>query len=165
MSTQIIRGSSPDRLFEGSADARHRAPDSVPGRFAHRARPLRGAEHRRAPERAAAADRFDPARPLAALQFFMVDERLVPLDDDQSNYKLVNELFFRPALAQGVILPSQVHPFVDDRSAPDRGIGRYQEELNAAGGIMHLVFLGVGEDGHVAGLFPSAALRSPTRIS
>lgn len=162
MSTQIIRESSPDRLFEGAADALvgrlTRFPGDAPlvlGLCGGRS--IVGLLN-------ALLRRIDsiPGDLWPRLQFFMIDERLVPLDDDQSNYKLVNELFFGPALAQGVILPSQVHPFVDDRSAPDRGIGRYQEELERAGGVMHLVFLGVGEDGHVAALFPrSAALRSP----
>ena len=84
----------------------------------------------------------------------MVDERLVPLEDEQSNYRLVNEQVLSTLVTDGLITEKQLHPFLLDRAAGDHGIGRYGEELHRHGGRFHITFVGVGEDAHVAALFP-----------
>lgn len=91
---------------------------------------------------------------LTRVQFFMVDERLVPLTDDQSNYGGLKKLLFDKLTAEKTISESQLHPFVPDSSAPDFGCAAYGAELGRFGGRFTVVVLGVGEDGHVAGLFP-----------
>jgi len=88
------------------------------------------------------------------LHFFMVDERLVPLEDKDSNFKLLNENFFSVLKADGFLGDKQIHPFVFDPSTADSGIGRYQAELESVGGRYDVVVLGVGEDAHVGALFP-----------
>ena len=88
------------------------------------------------------------------LEFFMVDERLVPHDHPDSNFGLVRQLFFSRALAEGLITEKQIHPFVFDETKSDLGLGRYRAELSKSGGAFDIVLLGVGEDGHVAGIFP-----------
>ena len=95
-----------------------------------------------------------PAADWQRLQFFMVDERLVPLDHPDSNFGLVRQLFFSRALHDGLIKSSQIHPFIYDETSPDLGIRRYRAELSKFGGNFDIVFLGVGEDGHIAGIFP-----------
>jgi 6-phosphogluconolactonase len=84
----------------------------------------------------------------------MVDERLVPLTDEQSNYGGLNRLLFDKLVGQGVISNAQLHPFVTDTSQSDFGCGSYRDELRSIGGKFTVVVLGVGEDGHIAGLFP-----------
>jgi 6-phosphogluconolactonase len=84
----------------------------------------------------------------------MVDERLVPLTDDQSNYGGLKRLLFDSLVQQGVISQNQLHPFVTDPSQSDFGCSAYREELRTFGGKFTVVVLGVGEDGHIAGLFP-----------
>lgn len=88
------------------------------------------------------------------LQLFMVDERLVPLTDAQSNYGALARESFDPLVAAGVLRRDQLHPFVADPTASDHGCGGYTREFNQYGGRFTVVVLGVGEDGHVAGLFP-----------
>jgi len=91
---------------------------------------------------------------LGRIQFFMVDERLVPLTDEQSNFGGLKRLLFDSLIEKGVISGAQLHPFVPDPSQADFGCERYRAELEAYGGRFTVVVLGVGEDGHIAGLFP-----------
>lgn len=82
---------------------------------------------------------------------FWTDERRVPLSDPQSNYRL----------AETELLPklpgAQVHPLRG--SAAD-----YETELRPFLPL-DLVLLGVGEDGHVASLFPgNPATRETQRL-
>ena len=90
------------------------------------------------------------------LQFFMLDERCVSLDDKDSNYRLVSEVFFSKLLQAELIDQSQVHPFRYSSDKTGLGIEDYESEFSAAGGCFDIVFLGVGEDGHVAALFPQS---------
>lgn len=91
---------------------------------------------------------------LGRIQFFMVDERIVPLTDEQSNYGGLKRLLFDTLIEQRVISEAQLHPFVTDASQSDYGCSAYREELRSVGGKFTVVVLGVGEDGHIAGLFP-----------
>lgn len=91
---------------------------------------------------------------LGRIQFFMVDERLVPLADEQSNYGGLKRLLFDSLVSEGAISEKQLHPFVTDPSQSDYGCGAYEKELSSFGGKFTVVVLGVGEDGHIAGLFP-----------
>lgn len=96
-----------------------------------------------------------PRELLGRIQFFMVDERLVPLTDEQSNFGGLKRLLFDSLVEKGAISQAQLHPFVTRREVSDFGCGAYLEELQAFGGKFTVVVLGVGEDGHVAGLFPN----------
>ena len=88
------------------------------------------------------------------LQFFMLDERGVPLDSDESNFKTVyTEL--EQLVQELIVRKSQVHPFLWDESLDDKGAAKYQEELEKFGGKFDIAVLGAGEDGHVAGIFPN----------
>lgn len=95
-----------------------------------------------------------PREVVGRVQFFMVDERLVPLADPHSNYGALAREIFDPLVAAGVLRPDQLHPFVADPTASDHGCGGYTREFNQYGGRFTVVVVGVGEDGHVAGLFP-----------
>ena len=92
--------------------------------------------------------------PWQRVHVFMVDERLVPIDDEQSNFKQLTELLLNPLLAIRAIPKENIHPFVYQPGEADSGIGRYETELKRFGGRYDIVFLGVGEDGHTAALFP-----------
>ena len=87
------------------------------------------------------------------IRFFMIDERLVPLDHEESNFRLVSELCLNRLLSDKLIQESQLYPFAVDKSE-DAALAEYQASLESFGGKFDVAFLGVGEDAHVAALFP-----------
>ncbi len=88
------------------------------------------------------------------LQFFMLDERVVPLDSPDSNFKLLREGFFNAAIQKGLISQSQLHPFDISKGALPDVIEGYGKELGGYGGSFTAAVLGVGEDAHIGALFP-----------
>lgn len=96
--------------------------------------------------------------PWEVVQIFMVDERLVPLTDGQSNFKLAKELFIDSLINQNLLPKANVHPFIFNPKTPDKGISEYQKALKRFGGKYDIIILGVGEDGHVGALFPNHSI-------
>lgn len=92
--------------------------------------------------------------PWDKVHIFMADERLVPIDDEQSNFKLAWDSFIRNLIEHGTLPKENVHPFVMDNDSTDSGISNYEKELNRYGGRYDIIILGVGEDGHVGALYP-----------
>lgn len=92
--------------------------------------------------------------PWNKVHFFMVDERLVPLDDPDSNYKIANDLFLNDLIKSGKLPAQNVHAFISDENKPNFGAWDYLKQLNELGGAFDVVLLSSGEDGHVAALFP-----------
>lgn len=83
------------------------------------------------------------------------DERCVPLEDPDSNYRLVEE-----SLLSKVGPLASVHPMRSD--VPDAA-DLYDRLVHSAPPI-DLIHLGLGPDGHTASLFPdSEALTAPAR--
>ena len=91
----------------------------------------------------------------AKLHFFMVDERVVELTSPDSNFKMLFELFYSKAIEEKLITESQIHPFKFSSDPIERTLQNYGDELSEFGGIFDLTVLGVGEDAHIAGLFPN----------
>jgi len=94
----------------------------------------------------------------AAIHFFWGDERCVPPTDVESNFALAKAHLLDPLR----ILPDKIHR-VRGEISPDQAASEAEAELcrlapmNAAGQpVLDLIFLGMGEDGHVASLFPDA---------
>jgi 6-phosphogluconolactonase len=93
----------------------------------------------------------------AGVHFFWADERCVSPDDSESNFKLANDLLFSPLR----IAPKQIHRLRGELPPPDAlaqanaEIARvvpYENEQP----VLDIIFLGMGEDGHVASLFQNA---------
>jgi len=99
------------------------------------------------------------------VQFWFADERCVPPEDEQSNYRLAAQTLLTPA----AIGAEQVHR-MQGELGPEEGARRYASELRQRvprGGqdqptppALDLIVLGIGPDGHVASLFPGAATLS-----
>jgi 6-phosphogluconolactonase len=106
-----------------------------------------------------------PKELLGRIQFFMVDERLVPITDDQSNFGGLKKLLFDSLVERNVISENQLHPFNPNTDLPDFGCGAYLNQLRSHGGKFTVVVVGVGEDGHIAGLFPRHPSLQETRES
>src|SRR5947209_6279945 len=92
------------------------------------------------------------------------DERCVPPDDEQSNFRMARESLFLPAnipeksimRMRGDIEPhlaAQQYQDDVDLLATQRGEQIYRHDL---------ILLGVGDDGHTASLFPGSAALSET---
>jgi 6-phosphogluconolactonase len=88
------------------------------------------------------------------VHFFVIDERLVPLDHPDSNYKLLKDHFILPLARDGAISPENAHPFILDPAVPDRGTRAYETVLADQGFRFDVILLSSGEDGHVGALFP-----------
>ena len=87
------------------------------------------------------------------VHFFWADERCVPPTDPESNYKVAKELLFEPLK----IPDSQIHRIRGEENE-SLALRQAVEDIGsvAAGAppVLELIFLGMGEDGHVASLFP-----------
>ena len=96
---------------------------------------------------------------LARVHFFWADERCVPPMDPESNFKLASDLLFAPLN----IPPAQIHRLrgdIDPATAAKEAEAEIRRVVaaNSAGQpSLDLIFLGLGEDGHVASLFPGEA--------
>lgn len=87
---------------------------------------------------------------------FYSDERFVPRSDPDSSASASMALLFQGLGSAG----PRVHPMVDSAIDADATAARYAELLVRTLGedpVMDLVLLGIGEDGHVASLFPERA--------
>ncbi len=100
--------------------------------------------------------------------FFWGDERHVPPEHPESNYRMAQE-----TLLSKVPVPSEnIHRIKAEDPNAQRAAGEYEETLRAffrlkAGEIprFDLVLLGMGLDGHTASLFPGTeALREGKRL-
>lgn len=92
--------------------------------------------------------------PWRKVHIFMVDERLVPVTNDDSNFKLAKEHFIGDLVKQQRLPKENVHPFTMDTATDDFGISDYETELRKYGGCYDIVLLSSGEDGHVGALYP-----------
>ena len=90
----------------------------------------------------------------SAVDVFWVDERAVPPDHTESNFRLADELLLSTLPAPGAV----IHRIAGE-IAPDEAAHRYEADLSASFPdeeipVFDLIFLGVGNDGHTASLFP-----------
>src|SRR5206468_220203 len=106
--------------------------------------------------------------PWPALQVFWGDERHVPPDHDESNYRMARE-----ALLSKVSLPAgNVHRIPAEDPDAAAAARAYETTLRTFFRLKEgqaprfdLLLLGLGADGHVASLFPgTAALRETDRL-
>jgi 6-phosphogluconolactonase len=89
------------------------------------------------------------------INFFWSDERCVPPDSDESNYKMAFE-----NLLSKVGIPQQNIFRIRGEDNPVDEAGRYSEvirknvKIEKGMPVLDLVMLGIGEDGHTASIFP-----------
>jgi 6-phosphogluconolactonase len=104
-------------------------------------------------------DRF----PWSRTHWFWGDERFVPRDDSQSNYRMVREAL----LSRAPIPAGNIHPIPTEGVSPDAAASAYERELKSFYGaerleagrpLFDVTFLGLGPDGHTASLFPGTAV-------
>jgi 6-phosphogluconolactonase len=93
------------------------------------------------------------------VHLFWGDERFVPPDHKESNFRMARE-----ALIDHVPIPAaQVHPIPTSSGTPEEAAASYEATLQSYYGgstldverpLFDLTLLGLGEDGHIASLFP-----------
>ncbi|HCI55680.1 MAG TPA: 6-phosphogluconolactonase [Bacteroidales bacterium] len=89
------------------------------------------------------------------VDFFWSDEKCVPPDDPESNYRSVREAFFDKA----DIEEKNIHRIYGENN-PWEEAERYSGEIKRLTStrfglpVFDVIYLGLGEDGHVASIFP-----------
>jgi 6-phosphogluconolactonase len=88
--------------------------------------------------------------------FFFGDERFVPSNDVQSNYRMAKETLFDPL----GIPPNQVFA-VNTTIQPEESARAYEDTVRKQLGSQYkfdLILLGLGDDAHTASLFPHSSV-------
>lgn len=101
------------------------------------------------------------------VQLFQVDERCVPPDDPESNFRMIRE-----TLLERISIPSgNFHRMAAERADGEAAARDYEKELaeilHPAPGVfprLGLIFLGMGGDGHTASLFPGSAALGENKL-
>jgi 6-phosphogluconolactonase len=96
--------------------------------------------------------------PWRIVEWYWGDERFVPYDHPESNYRMAREAMF----AKVPVAPENIHPIPTDGS-PEDSVRRYEQTLQQAYGaavldptrpLFDVTLLGLGADGHTASLLP-----------
>jgi 6-phosphogluconolactonase len=105
-----------------------------------------------------ASDEFKGRFPWKRVSWYWGDERFVPYDSPESNYRMTREAMFDKA----PVPADNIHPVPVD-GTPDDAARRYERTLQEAYGattldparpLFDLTLLGLGPDGHTASLLP-----------
>ena len=114
------------------------------------------------------AEKYLSAMPWEKMEFYWVDERTVPPDHKDSNYRMTREA----VLDKVPLKPRQIFR-IEGELEPEQAAARYESAIRnhlrlegAQGPVFDLLALGMGLDGHTASLFPhTAAIHELIRIA
>jgi len=99
---------------------------------------------------------FSDFAQLHNVDFFFGDERCVPPEHEESNFGLAMRTLFRFGVPKGC----DVHRIEADSKDKNSAATRYSELLPDS---ISLLLLSLGEDGHIASLFPGSPALHETR--
>jgi 6-phosphogluconolactonase len=103
------------------------------------------------------------AFPWSRTHWFWGDERFVPHDSVDSNYRMVREAM----LARVPAPPSNIHAIPTEHLSPEESAVTYEQDLKSFYGrpklepeksLFDITLLGLGPEGHIASLFPGTAI-------
>lgn len=111
---------------------------------------------------------FRSKMPWPKLHFFFGDERHVPPDSPDSNFRMANEALF----SKGLVKPEQITRIKGEYPDTEKAALEYEQALRAYFKLrdgeyprFDLVLLGMGDEGHTLSLFPGTrALHASNRI-
>jgi 6-phosphogluconolactonase len=101
------------------------------------------------------AEKYQTLIPWEKIHFWWSDERMVPPDSNQSNYKLAYDL-----LLSKIKIPEHRIHRIRGEADPIEEVKRYEAEIRSMLPMRNqiplfdLILLGLGEDGHTASIFP-----------
>jgi 6-phosphogluconolactonase len=126
---------------------------------------LSGGSTPRAVYQLLATERQDPETAWERVDVYWSDERCVPPDHEQSNYRMAHDTL----LAHVPVRPEAVHRIAGELG-PEQAASHYHADLAALGGDtvprFDVALLGLGTDGHTASLFPDTPhLRDDPRLA
>jgi 6-phosphogluconolactonase len=152
LSAQLVVAPDLDAL---SAEVARRMTALVAGALADRGRCTVALAGGRTPERLyrMLSGEHRLGAPWQLVEWFWSDERCVPPDHAESNYRMTREALLAPLH----IAPDMAHRIRGEQD-PDTAAAGYDALLRdrLTGGRFDLVLLGVGADGHTASLFPGS---------
>lgn len=99
------------------------------------------------------------------VSIFWGDERCVPPDHLENNYKMAMDTF----LSKVPVPPANIHRIPSEMASPQEAGKAYENELRLFFKLdrpfpkFDLMLLGLGEDGHVASLFPGSSALKETQ--
>jgi len=105
-----------------------------------------------------ASNEFRPRFPWSRVSWYWGDERFVPYDHPDSNYRMTREAM----LSKAPVPSENIYPIPTD-GTPEDAAGRYERTLQKAYGaatldprrlLFDVTLLGLGSDGHTASLLP-----------
>ena len=109
------------------------------------------------------ADQFRDEVEWSRIQFFWSDERHVPPDHAESNYRMANEAL----LSHEPVAPENVHRVHGENPDAAEAASEYEETIIAVTKQplprLDLIFLGLGTDGHTASIFPGSEVLHETK--
>jgi 6-phosphogluconolactonase len=99
------------------------------------------------------------------VHWFWGDERFVPSDHPDSNFRMVDEalLSIAPVPRENIhSIPTEGLPLAEAAAAYETALKRFygEDRWDRARPLFDLTLLGLGEDGHIASLFPDDAALS-----
>jgi 6-phosphogluconolactonase len=154
------------RIFEGAAELMDGAAEEIAeaarqaveehGRFAWA---LSGGSTPRGLYQLLASEAWRDRMPWPAIHFFWGDERHVPPDHPESNFRMARE-----AMLDAVPVPSEnIHRIRAEEPDAQRAAAEYEATLRSFFTFVpddstrfDLILLGLGKDGHTASLFPGS---------
>jgi len=109
---------------------------------------------------------FRSQLPWDRIHFFWTDERHVPPDHPDSNYRMVREAM----LVRAPVPPTNVHRMLSEKPNASEAANDYESQLRdffhpPAGELPRIDFilLGLGPEGHTASLFPDSEVLQETQ--
>jgi len=87
----------------------------------------------------------------ARVRIYFADERAVPPDHPESNFRLARETLLDPLR----LAPRNIHRMKGEYQDLEAAVVEYEAHLTEP---LDVLILGVGEDGHIASLFPGTPL-------